>query len=89
MGAGERGEEGGRGGGAFGEGKLEGRWAGAAVGAGWVLGLRLLENLNKLQRERNSVSCLVSSCHPGRSGSAWGVGAGSSERSGKEVQRKK
>ena len=60
--------------------------------SGWGLGVGYAAygNLNKLQREKNSVSfCLVSSCHSGRSGSAWGVRAGSSERSGKEVQRKR
>lgn len=95
MGAAERGEEGGRGEEPLGRGSWRDggqglRWAGAAVGGGWVSGMRLMENLNKLQREKNSVSfCLVSSCHSERSGSAWGVRAESSERSGKEVQRKR
>ena len=86
MGAGERGEEGGRGGGALGEGKLEGRWAGAEVGGGWVSGLWLLENLNKLQRERNSVSfCLISLS----SWEKWLCLGGWGGEFGEEWQRKK
>ena len=60
----------------------EGRspWGGEVGGmvgrgcSGWGLGVGYAAygNLNKLQREKNSVSfCLVSSCHSGRSGSAW------------------
>lgn len=63
------------------EGRMEDGWCPMGRGCwrdggrGRGVRARARGNLNKLQREWNSVSfCLVSSCHSGRSGSAQEVG---------------
>ena len=74
-GGGEARREGWKRGGAPWGGDVGGTVGGGAVSGRERAGLRLIENLNKLQREWNSVSfCLVCSCHSGRSGSAQKVG---------------